>query len=408
MGASAGERRGRLGIVGMSNASNENAAACAAFRWGNAPIPVVEAGSTSSNTDRPRPSGVPRSLIVGKLISPSWHFTVIRDDSFRPTGGEGSIAPTAGRDGTDRVDRVDRRRCRHTGGVAVKIERLVPWLLRLLWLLTGLAGSAALDHAIPAGTTGATVTTAALGLAWAAGVVAMMIPAVRSLTAVRAIVPLSIPAAIATWAAGADPVAQARPTTVVFLGAALAAAVVASTAELGRSFVQASAYGAEERHVLRPPPAYLAAAVLSWLVTAAALTAGLSAIAGERWTLGVPLTVVGAAIGGWSWPRWHRLARRWFVVVPVGVVIHDPLVLAETLMLRHTEIAALGLAPAGTDAADLTGPAGGHAIEITTTSPVTAVYAGTPRRPGGRAVHLTACLVAPSRPGRALAAATRR
>lgn len=290
----------------------------------------------------------------------------------------------------------------------MNIERLVPWLLRLLWLVTGVAGSVALDDATAPGTTGAIVTTAVLGLGWAAGVVAMMIPAVRSLTAVRAIVPLAIPAALATLAAGPEPVAQSRPTTVVFLGAALAATVAVSTAELGRSFVQASAYGAEDRHVLRPPPGYLAAAVMSWLLTAAALTAGLSAVAGERWALGVPLTVAGAAIGGWSWPRWHRLARRWFVVVPVGVVIHDPLVLAETLMLRRTEIAALGLAPAGTDAADLTGPAGGHAIEITTTSPVTAVYAGTPLRPGGRAVHLTACLVAPSRPGRALAAATRR
>ncbi|MFP5488632.1 MAG: hypothetical protein ACLGHQ_10045, partial [Acidimicrobiia bacterium] len=182
----------------------------------------------------------------------------------------------------------------------------------------------------------------------------------------------------------------------------------ALTAELGRAFVQASAYGAEDRHLLRPPAAYLGAAILAWVLAAAALTTGLALVAAERWALGVPIAVLGAGVAVWSTPRWHRLSRRWFVVVPVGVVIHDHVVLAETFMLRRIDITGLTLAPADTEAADLTGPAGGHAIEITTRTPVTAVYAGTPREPGGRAIHLTACLVAPSRPGRALAAATRR
>ena len=103
-------------------------------------------------------------------------------------------------------------------------------------------------------------------------------------------------------------------------------------------------------------------------------------------------------------PRWHRLSRRWLVVVPVGLVVHDPLVLGETLMLRRNEIGSVALARASTEAADLTGPAGGHAVEISTTQPVTAIFASTPSEPGGRAIHLTACLVAPTRPGRAIAA----
>lgn len=281
-------------------------------------------------------------------------------------------------------------------------ERLVPWLLRLLWLLTGLAGSAALDGALGTGA-GATAARIALGAGWVGGVAAMTVPAVRSLTAVRVIVPLAVPAAVAMWIGGADDV-----DAVLALATSAIATVVACSAELGRAFVQASAYGAEDRHPLRPPAAYLAAAIASWVLAAAGLTIGLSLVAASRWTAGVPVAAVGAAVAIWSVPRWHRLSRRWLVVVPIGLVLHDHLVLAETLMLRRHEIAGLALAPADTEAADLTGPAGGHAIEIRTTSPVTAVYAGTPRGPGGRAIHLTACLVAPSRPGRALAAAGRR
>lgn len=282
------------------------------------------------------------------------------------------------------------------------LERLAPWVLRVLWLLTGVAGSAALDGATGDGT-GPTVAAVALAVAWVAGVAAMAVPAVRSLTAVRVLVPLSVPATASMWLAGADDVDAA-----LALGAAALASVVAASAELGRAFVQASAYGAEDRHLLRPPAAYLAAAVVSWLLVAATLTGGVVLVAGEHWVPGIPLTVAGIVLGAWSLPRWHRLSRRWFVVVPVGLVVHDPLVLAETLMLRRSDVRTLQLAPAGTEAADLTGPAGGHAIEITTHGPVTAVYAGTPDRPGGRAIHLTGCLIAPTRPGRALVAAERR
>ena len=58
--------------------------------------------------------------------------------------------------------------------------------------------------------------------------------------------------------------------------------------------------------------------------------------------------------------------------------------------------------------ADLSGPAGGHLLEIRMRAMVTAVLNAGPRTPGGRAIHLAAALVAPSRPGAALAAARRR
>lgn len=291
----------------------------------------------------------------------------------------------------------------HTVPVAATIDRLVPWTLRAAWVAAGLTVADLLDGL--EGSDGSAWTWLQIGLAvaWIVGAIAATFPAVRSLTIVRALFPLTVPVTIAGWigGGGADSVAFA-------LAASLVAATLAGTAEFGRDCVQASAYGAEDRHLLRPPPAYLAAAVISWLLAASAVTAGGSLLASGDALVGGALLTGGAAFAVWASPRWHRLSRRWLVIVPAGVVVHDHLVLAETLMVTRSELAGVVLAPAGTTAADLTGPAGGHALEISTRAPVTAVLAATPTHPGGRAIHLTAALVAPSRPGAAMRAIDRR
>jgi len=126
------------------------------------------------------------------------------------------------------------------------------------------------------------------------------------------------------------------------------------------------------------------------------------------WLAGV---LVAAAAAGLSWllaQRFHRLSRRWLVVVPAGVVLHDHLVLGETLMVQRQNVAAAGLALAGTEAADLTGPAAGNAVEITVRETVLAVFPSSAEHPTGRAIHMQSFLVSPTRPGRAIRAITGR
>lgn len=276
-------------------------------------------------------------------------------------------------------------------------------MLRLVWVAVLVVGGTAIDGAtLGDDHLGDIARFSAFG-GWLLGVAAMAIPAVTSLTAVRLLVPVSVPVAIATAIGGASASDWAP-----FLVVSLVATVLACSADLGRVFVQASAYGEEDRHLLRPPAAYALASGLSWAIWATLLVATPLLFANEHWILGV-LTTVGAA-GGivLGWPRWHRLSTRWFVIVPSGVVIHDQLVLAETVMLRRQEVAGIRLASVGTEAADLTGPASGHAIEISTVEPTTAIFAATPKNPRGNAIHLRSCLVAPSRPGRALRGAASR
>ena len=192
---------------------------------------------------------------------------------------------------------------------------------------------------------------------------------------------------------------------------AVVTAAVALSGETAEAFVQASAYGQERRFPLRTPAVILPAAVLVWLVWAAAVVAAGVLLGNGAWALGGALAAVAAALTLPVVRRLHALARRWLVLVPAGVVLHDPVVLGESLMLPTANVASFGLALAGTEALDLTGPAGGHAVEIRAREMVLAQLRAGRSRPAGTAVHVQSYLTAPVRPGRALtalAAHTRR
>lgn len=276
--------------------------------------------------------------------------------------------------------------------------------MRLVWLGVVLAGWSAVDSALAdERDTVATVALAVGGALWVVGVGAMAVPAVVSLTATRIVVPLAVPASVAAAIAGAE-----ATEAVAFVAFAALSTLLALSPELGRAFVQASAYGDEDRFLLRPPLAYLVACLVTWAVWTVALTTGPLLLADRQWVVGGVCCAIALAGAVWAWPRFHKLSRRWFVLVPTGVVLHDHLVLAETVMVRRNDLLGLRLAPAGTQALDLTGPTSGHAVEMTTGGSTTAILAARPDAPRGTAIHFSACLVAPSRPGRLLTAARTR
>lgn len=279
-----------------------------------------------------------------------------------------------------------------------------PWIARAAWLLVAAVGGSAIESAVDGRRSSVGWVTAVGGwTVWAIVALGLAIASARSLTVVRVGAPLAGVATVAAAIGGAPAV------EVILLGATASVATAAAyAAEFGRRFVQASAYGDEERFPLRIPAAAGAAAVLTWLLWAPCLVAGPLLLASRSWVLGVAVTAVALAGLVLLGPRWHRLSLRWLVLVPAGVVVHDPVVLADTMPLRTAQVAGLHLARAGTEAADLTGPASGYAIEVDTAETVTAVFAYTPADPNGRAIHLRSFLVAPSRPGRALRAARAR
>jgi hypothetical protein len=285
-----------------------------------------------------------------------------------------------------------------------RLARLLPWVARLAWVLVAVVGGGALEGAVDGRSGAVRWTVAVLGWTlWAAVALGLVIAATATLGLVRVLSPLSLLAAGTAAIAGS----AATDVAVLVVPAMLAVSAV-FTAEFGRAWAQASAYGDEERFPLRPPAAAGAAAAVTWVVWAAAAFAGPLLVAARVWIVGGLLSALAVAGAAFLAPRWMRLAGRWLVLVPAGLVVRDPIVLGETLMLRRADIAAIGLAPADTEAADLTGPASGYVLQVTTTGTTTAVFAPTPSEPNGRAIHLLSFLVAPSRPGAALGAAHRR
>jgi len=285
-----------------------------------------------------------------------------------------------------------------------RVARFAPWVARIAWIVVAVIGGGAVDAAVD-GRSSAVAWVAAVGgwTLWAVAALGLAIASTVSLTIVRVVVPLALVATVAVGVGGATAV-----ELLLLGGPAIVTTAAVMTAEFGRQYVQASAYGDEERFPLRFPVGAGSAAIVAWMVWAPTTVAGPLLLAAESWIAGGLSCVV--AIGGvvLLGPRWHRLSMRWFVLVPAGVVVHDPVVLADTFPLRTAQVASIGLAPADTDAADLTGPASGYALEVRTTESVTVVFAFTPSEPNGRAIHLRSFLIAPSRPGRALRSARTR
>ncbi len=275
------------------------------------------------------------------------------------------------------------------------------WASRLIWLATSALLTLSVGDALDGRSSAAgVVVNIAATAVWAVVLVAVALPSTVGLTVARTVAPLGVVTAVGAWAGGAEPALAIAATAV-----ALVAVVVIGGAEVGQAFVQASSYGDEFRHLLRPPAAVLPAMVVGWLLWAGALTASVLLLAAGRWPLGIVLALITGATSWLLVPRLHRLSRRWLVVVPAGLVVHDQLVLAETLMVRRGDVTAVGLALAGTEAADFTGPAAGHAVEVALGSMVTVVLARRPSTPKGTALHVRSFLVAPTRPGQALRSA---
>ncbi len=277
------------------------------------------------------------------------------------------------------------------------------WGPRVLWLAVGIGGVWSIGEALE-GRSGALRTTVSVGawLVWGIGVVALAVPSTLGLTVMRMLSALACGAAGVSWAGGASPAPGG-----VFVACTLVCALLVGGADFGQRCVQSSAYGDEQRFLLRPPAAFLLPVAVAGLMWVAAVLAAPLLLASGLWIGGV-VALLGVLLTWLLLPRFNVLSRRWLVLVPAGVVVHDQVVLAETLMVPRPDVLGIDLALAGTEAADFTGPAAGHAVEIGMRSMITALLAPTKAEPKGTALHVQSFIVAPTRPGAVLAAARRR
>ena len=274
------------------------------------------------------------------------------------------------------------------------------WGPRIFWLAVAVAGAWSIGGTLDGRST-AVRTTVTIGawLVWGIGVVALVVPSALGLTVMRMVSALGCGAAALSWIAGASPIRGA-----LFVACALVCSVLVGGADFGQQCVQASAYGDEQRFLLRPPAAFLPPIAVAGLAWVAAVLAAPLLLASRQWIVGIVVAIVAVLLTMLLLPRFNALARRWLVFVPAGLVVHDQVVLGETLMVPRAELDGIDLALAGTEAADFTGPAAGHAVEIRLRSMGNALLAPTKAAPRGVALHMQSFIVAPTRPGLALQA----
>jgi hypothetical protein len=284
------------------------------------------------------------------------------------------------------------------------------WATTAAWVVLPLAAGPSFGNALD-GRSRAVQLTATIGLwlLWAVGLVASLVPSTVALTAIRVLAPASV--AAAAWAALVVPDGADTPEAVA-LGFTTLAAVVALSAPVGDRFVNGSSYGDERRMPLRPPGVLLLGPVeLTWLAVVAGTVAGPLLLACRLWVPGALALLVGWVVAAAALRSLHRLAKRWLVFVPAGVVVVDSLALTDALLVQRQRVSSLGPATVDTTAHDLTAGALGLALELRLVSPETIVPA--PNRLRGRGQTITpiaveAVLVAPTRPGWVLDEARRR
>lgn len=223
-------------------------------------------------------------------------------------------------------------------------------------------------------------------LAWTAVASALLVPSPVSLTVIRCAVPLMLVASIASG-------------SLLSISACLVAIFSASQPIFCDKNAQGGAYGDEVRFTLRTPVSYMLPAGVAWAIFFGSCSAGLILVAARQYFIGIPLVVFSAALSRTAPRRLHRLARRWLVVVPAGIVVHDNLVLAETVMVRKNHVAAISKINSAGETADFTGGVTGPRIAITITeaekvvlSPITAKTLKTTE-----ALHVLSFSIAPRR-----------
>jgi hypothetical protein len=280
-----------------------------------------------------------------------------------------------------------------------------PWLMRLLWLLLSLVSGPVFASALDdASRPVQVVTSAGLWGTWALVLVATLVPRTVSLTAVRIVTPAAAVAVVAAVASSDEAIGW----RVAALVTGLATVGVAFAPSVGHAFVNGSSYGAEQRFTLRiPGPLLLGVVQAVWCLVVAGAVTGPLLLAAEQWVVGAMALAAGWTLVWWGVRVLHTLARRWVVLVPAGLVLHDPLALSDPVLFRRGELIGFGPAPAGSEALDLTRGALGLALEIRLKDPVPlGVLPAAPVRGGPVATQeVDRLLLTPTRPGALLAAA---
>lgn len=267
-------------------------------------------------------------------------------------------------------------------------------MVRVAWLIV-----AAVPGALGA-FNGTSISPWLIWATWAIIAVAVLVLHPLSLVTIRCLAPLLV--AQCGWRIIADSQVQEQVGPIAGFFVMLLVTASSFSAVYGAAHVQAAAYGHEQRHLLRPPISVILPIAILWLLVA---VAGAVAVNAETFPIATVGVAVFVALSAFALRRAVVLARRWLVFVPAGIAIHDPLMLRDTFMVRSHNVRGLRPAAADTTAFDATGTTWGVALELVLSHPhdVSLAEFGVRISRTVDRLHVTAVLLAPSRPSAVLA-----
>jgi hypothetical protein len=212
------------------------------------------------------------------------------------------------------------------------------WCTRVSWALVPVTSGAALADATEGWSIGpARLAASFLWVIWAVGLFTLFAPRPWGLTLVRVVAPC-----------GFACVAVSSASTTSLESAALAvassgvAAILALSAPTALAAANARAYGDEQRFPLRIPiPLLFGPIPVAVALVALGAVSGPLLLVDGRYLAGALATIVGVPVAWLLVRALHPLACRWFVLVPAGIAIADPLTLAEPVLVPREHIATL-------------------------------------------------------------------
>lgn len=215
----------------------------------------------------------------------------------------------------------------------------VVWVVRVAWAALPVTAGPAVIEALDAWSSGPRIAAAVLlWTAWGTGLIATFAPRPLGLTLTRALAPAFVVVAVVV-ALGGDASALAAAGA---LAGTVVSAVGCSHPDFAIVAANGVSYGDEQRFPLHTPPALFLGPLpvarviaVGGVVTGPLLLAeGRAVASGIALALGVPLAFL-------AWRALHTLSRRWIVLVPAGVVIVDPMTLADAVLFPREHIRAL-------------------------------------------------------------------
>lgn len=211
------------------------------------------------------------------------------------------------------------------------------WIERLAWVTLPVTVGTAVSDALASWSTGPRVTAAVLlWIAWLGGLLASLVVRPASVAALRTLAPILV--VLTVISASSTGVA----TAALGFGTSLLIVAVVSTSAFARAGLNALSYADEDRYPLKTPPAlFLGPLPLAVGLFALGVATGPLLLADGRWVAGAFACVIGAPLALVLARAMLGLTRRMVVLVPAGIVVVDPMTLADACLFTQDHIARL-------------------------------------------------------------------